>query len=85
MRQLGALTSPGGCCFRKLAHAGAAAYDKLWSKLVNSAARVVAATLPEALEEQAKLKLPANSTFEVSLKPPACRAKCHIASSLQAT
>jgi hypothetical protein len=37
----------------------------LWAKLVDSAARVAAAALPEALAEQAKLKMPPHSTFEV--------------------
>ncbi|KAI8474298.1 MAG: tubulin-tyrosine ligase family-domain-containing protein [Monoraphidium minutum] len=46
-------------------HLGGAAYDALWSKLVSSAARVVAATLPEVLSEQAKLQAPPNSTFEL--------------------
>jgi hypothetical protein len=44
---------------------GGEAYDRLWSKLVSSAARVVAATLPEVLAEQAKHKAPPNSSFEV--------------------
>ncbi len=44
---------------------GEAAYDKLWAQLVASAARVVAATLPDILAEQAKLKLPPHSSFEV--------------------
>jgi len=46
---------------------GAAAYDALWSKLVSSAARVVAATLPDVLAEQSKLNLPPHSTFEVGI------------------
>ena len=46
-------------------HLGAAAYDVLWEKLADSAARVAAAALPAVLDEQATLAPPPDSSFEL--------------------